>query len=173
MKSLGLLCLLGLVMMSSADVVRLTHVVVSDTTTTVVGPDLVGRAVATWVNSAWTAYIPGATWIWDSSFTTHPGNIETSTFTKAFYVAGAPVSGFLQIAAANEFTATVNNKLVACASAAADVAHTYAQVCEVSYLLQSGVNYLGVTVSHDAGSASYTAPAGLLFKLVYTSHLVT
>ena len=172
MKSLGLLCLLGLVMMSSADVVRLTHVVVSDTTTTVVGPDLVGRAVATWVNSAWTAYIPGATWIWDSSFTTNPGAVQSCTFTKAFYVAGAPVSAFLQIAADNEFAATVNNQLVACASAVTDLASATAQVCEVSYQLQSGLNYLAVTVTNEIGSSSYAAPAGLLFKLTYTSHLI-
>src|SRR3989344_908853 len=57
--------------------------------------------------SAWTAVVPGATWIWEEDPENDPANVET--FTRTFNWTGGPVSdATLLVASDNSFTGDLN-----------------------------------------------------------------
>ena len=159
---------------SSGGFVRLSSVVVSDTSTLVTGPHRTGNAVATWTSPVWTAYMPGSTWIWETTFAQDVNIDQSVLFHKDFHVAGTPVSGFLFIGSDSSFTATVNGQTVACAKGGNDEPAfdlTKQQVCEVTLNLLSGLNVLEITVTNLAsGTLSAVNPGGLIYKLVLDSH---
>ncbi|MBI2098280.1 MAG: VWA domain-containing protein [Candidatus Wildermuthbacteria bacterium] len=139
--------------------------VVSDTTNTVEGN---GNAVA--VSSphpSWTASIPGATWIWSEDPVSTENN-QTETFVKQFNVSGTSVSAAsLMIATDNTYSVEVNGSAV-CSSADENNFQLGTQdVCPVTNLV-AGANTLEITVN-NIGVGSSANPAGLLYKLSYTT----
>ena len=160
---------------SSSGFVRLSSVVVSDTSTLVTGPHRTGNAVATWTHPVWTAYMPGSTWIWETTFAQDVNIDQSVLFHKDFHVAGTPVSGFLFVGSDNSFTATINGQTVACAKGGSDEPTfdlSKQQVCEVTMNLVSGLNVLEITVTNyaTASTLSRDNPGGLIYKLVLDSH---
>ena len=141
------------------------HIVVSDTTNTVQGD---GNAVPvpTPYHSAWTASVPGATWIWSES-PVDPGPDQTETFIKQFSVTGAIVgTPQLMIATDNTYSVVVNGSAI-CSSSDADNFHLGTQdVCNVTNLV-SGINTIEITVKNIGAGNQSTNPAGLLYKLTY------
>lgn len=87
-----------------------SHEVVSDFTTVASTSVAIGPAVTAPFpyHSAWTAVIPGATWIWGESPMFDTENDVTETFTKTFTVTGTPLGGTLEIATDNSYEVTLN-----------------------------------------------------------------
>jgi hypothetical protein len=149
----------------------LSFYIVSDTTNVVVGPDDTGfaRAVATWVHPAWTASIPGATWIWDSYYVSDPANDQYVAFTNDFGVAGSVQSASLSVAADNQLWVYINGIPAGCDQ----VQSTYAGAiqCDVTPYVFTGLNVITFQVKNIGvgGSNGQTNPGGLLYKLKVTS----
>ena len=138
--------------------------IVSDETNTVVGD---GNAVAIVAHPAWTASIPGATWIWKAGPTAPD---EVVAFEKSFTVTGTTVlSATLDIATDNSYAVFIDGAPVA--SDAADINFTLAtqDTHNLTAFVTTGVHTLRVEVknvgAYDAGSN----PAGLLYKFVVES----
>jgi uncharacterized repeat protein (TIGR01451 family) len=144
--------------------------VVSDTTNTINGG---GNAVATYnANPAWTANIPGATWIWKSYLVVNPSVNDSTTFTKTFTLSSTSLadlsSASLMINADNSFIADLNGVQVGADGTEFNYyiqnEHTYNVVPN----LHVGVNTLSFTVENfaaPAGTSPQLNPAGLLYKL--------
>ncbi len=143
--------------------------VVSDGTTSV---DTEGIAkVLTFIHTAWTASILGASWIWGDNPVAHPDVETIQTFTKSFVWSGPITTAFLDIAADNGSVATVNGTSVGAGGSFDSVSHT-----DVSSAIVQGNNTLSITVTNTAtpGDADPTHnPAGLLFKLTTTGTSAT
>jgi len=145
--------------------------VVSDTTNTVLGN---GNAVAvTYIHTAWTASIPGATWIWSVDPVANPTQDEFSTFEKQFNVSGDVTSAVLDIASDNSYIVWINGILVGQDASE----NNFSSIGQDQYTttvvaaLQSGANTIKIEVKNWAlgGGTQYTNPAGLLYKLVVNS----
>lgn len=140
--------------------------VVSDTTNTVEGGGN-AAAVSTPYNSAWTASIPGATWIWSTATVTDPTTDQSATFDKTFTVSGDVTSATLDIAADNSYQVWINGTLVG-QDASEDNYSSYDEYTStVVSALHSGTNTITVTVKNwgEPGSTPSMNPAGLLYKL--------
>jgi hypothetical protein len=141
------------------------HSVVSDTSNTVDGA---GAAVAVApIHSAWTASIPGATWIWSENPTSAQNN-QSETFVKSFNVSGTLVSAVLDIATDNTYSVEVNGVPTTCASATADNFSAATQdSCNLAPYLTVGNNTIEITVNNIGLGNISSNPAGLLYKLTY------
>jgi hypothetical protein len=140
--------------------------VVSDTTNMIDGGT---NAVATYAdNSAWTASIPGATWIWNSYLVTTPTVDQSVTFNKSFTISSVPsATTTLTVAADNSFTASINGTQIGTDATAYNFIDANKHTYIVGPYLHLGLNTISFTVK-NFGLASSTAqinPAGLLYKL--------
>ncbi len=138
--------------------------IVSDTDTLV--EDSNTLAVATYDdNRAWTASIPGATWIWDAAQVANPLVDTTRTFVETFTITN-PTNASLMIAADNGYQVYLNGTLVVDAIAIENNFQLGTQDT-IPLMLKSGANELKVVVKNFAlGGSTYASnPAGLLFKL--------
>ena len=140
-----------------------TLTIVSDTTTLANG----NPAVGAWTHPAWTASIPGATWIWDSYYVQDPLNGETVEFTRSFNIDGTVTSATIDVASDNTYAISVNGVSV---GSSADL-NNFQSATQDSYPvtnLVSGTNSLAIT----AGNAAWPTtdpeanPAGLLYRLI-------
>lgn len=137
--------------------------IVSDTTNLIDGA---ANAVATYAsNPAWTASIPGATWIWSSFNVTDPSVDQTTLFTKSFTLSDPIASASLTIAADNNFTAAVNGTQVA--ADASGLNYGSPKIYDVTAQLHTGMNAASFSVKNIGlvGSSPTSNPAGLLYKL--------
>jgi predicted ribosomally synthesized peptide with SipW-like signal peptide len=152
----------------------------SDTSNTVTGtvggsdgPNLPHSAVAAWTHSAWTASIPGATWIWTTNPTTQydATNDVIYTFQKKFTWMG-PINGAtlaMAVGSDNSYEVWLNGTKVAFDTnennfATADV---ISSASLTPYIIQ-GENTLEIKVKNWKPNGwegtPYTNPAGLLYK---------
>ncbi len=138
------------------------ELVINSDTTTVVDESNT-RAVATYTHGAWTASIPGATWIWDVATVTDPVNDTTRTFIETFTVA-TPTSATLEIAADNGYQVYLNGVLVSDKLA---IERNFGTATSLPLMLQNGANELKIVVKNFAlaGATYQSNPAGVLFKL--------
>ena len=137
----------------------LNFFVVSNSNTQVVGPDMLsqGQAVHCWVSPAWTASIPGATWIWDRFTVSNPSIQQTVYYKVQFFIPGVPSAGTLRIAADDIYTVTVNGQNPGCAGASFSAGTE--RNCNVYPYLVAGMNTAQFTATNTGGG-----PAGLLYK---------
>ena len=146
-----------------------TSTVFSDSSTLING----NESTSTYnMHEAWTASIPGATWIWSDAQVQHPLTDETTTFTKTFTVSGSVDSAQLDIAADNTFIVYLNGQLVG----GNYNGYNYASADQKTYtvnpsLFVNGTNILTFTIKNLALPWSdYTKnPAGLLYKFAYSA----
>lgn len=141
--------------------------VVSDTTNEVVETGL--DAFETWDDhTAWTANIPGATWIWKSPFVENPTANETYTFKKTFLVEDVDTAT-LDVAADNSYEVFINGvSIYADANENNFAAGTQDSDIDVSGdLIEGGLNSIEVRVRNWAqgGGTAQSNPAGALYKL--------
>jgi len=148
-----------------------THDVVSDTTNTVV--ETASNAVAlTTIHPAWTASIPGATWIWSSNPVEPPTTIDnTKTFDKTFNVSGTVGTASLDIATDNFYTVYVNGIQVGSEQL---VENNFQSGTQDNYTITNlvpGLNTIKVVARNKGldGSTQESNPAGVLYKLTYTT----
>lgn len=123
-------------------------------------------AVATYnMNPAWTASIPGATWIWSAAKVADPIATTTVMFSKAFTATSTMSQAMLSIAADNSYVVKVNGVTVASNLDALNFSSvaTY----NIASAIVAGTNILTVEVVNFAlpNATSETNPAGLLYKL--------
>lgn len=114
--------------------------------------------------AAWTASIPGATWIWNTSQVADPLLDQTFTFNRTFYWFGPIGTANLQIAADNLYWVYLNGNLIA----TSPNDHTYdnAQTIDLAGNIADGKNILEIKVENlpNTGSPEDTS-AGLLYQL--------
>src|SRR3989344_3136115 len=129
-----------------------SQTIVSDGTNTIGG----GFAVPGATSSAWTASIPGATWIWNSGAL--PPN-ETVAFEKTFTVVGTVLSATLNIASDNSYQVFIDGVPVAADASAINFTSATQDVHNLTAVVTPGVHTLRIEVTNISG------PAGLLYKL--------
>jgi len=138
-----------------------TETMFSDTSNTVVGG---GNAVAlTFIHPAWTASIPGATWIWEED----PVNpvLETKSFEKSFTVVGTVLSAQLDIATDNSYKVFIDNIEVAADPAENNFQLATQDTHNLTVVVTPGTHTLRIEVSNHPGSNDpQNNPAGLLYK---------
>ena len=138
-----------------------TETMFSDTSNTVVGG---GNAVAlTFIHPAWTASIPGATWIWEED----PVNpvLETKSFEKSFTVVGTVLSAQLDIATDNSYKVFIDNIEVAADPAENNFQLATQDTHNLTVVVTPGTHTLRIEVSNHPGSNNpQSNPAGLLYK---------
>ena len=145
-----------------------TETIVSDETNTVEGD---GTAVAVVPHAAWTASIPGATWVWKSSATAPD---ETVAFEKSFTVTGATVlSATLDVATDNSYAVFIDGTPVA-----SDVADNNFQLAtqdthDLTADVTPGTHTLRIEVKNVGAYNVASNPAGLLYKFVVLSETCT
>ena len=142
---------------------------VSDTSTLVTGPDVTGQVNAILASGgAWTAIIPGATWIWDAPTPTIPSTCQTVIYTKLFNIPGFPISAFLDVAADNYYWVNINGNTNFCDSPSTSTFTSSSQVrCNIQRYLFPGQNSVIFTVKNqaDPGAVPPGNPAGLLYSI--------
>ncbi|HEV7449458.1 MAG TPA: Ig-like domain-containing protein, partial [Candidatus Paceibacterota bacterium] len=143
---------------------------VSDATTQVDGH----AAVAVTPHPAWTASIPGATWIYSDALN---GNGSSPTgdkvFTQTFIIAGTPADSTLNIAADNMYTVSVNGHAVDTGTSGSDLNNfdTADSWTIPAADLVTGANTITITVTNPANNPADNTPfndpnpGGLLYKL--------
>jgi hypothetical protein len=138
--------------------------IVSDTSNWVEGPSLsTGKfSVVTTTDSDWTASIPGASWIWETSGSSSVG---VTKFYKYFFIAGTPTSSSLEIAADATFTTFLNGELIGCNDSTGNTYNTALTCTPATSLFVSGVN-----VFHIEVTSTSTNNCGLLYKLYVVSN---
>jgi len=145
-----------------------TFDIVSDSKTIIEGGY---PAVATYdENPEWTAYIPGATWIWKTFFVELPLEDEANTFTRSFVINNNIQDASLVVGADNKYSLSVNGILISDDNETNNFYDIYKDVYDIKSYLNVGVNILTFTVTNIAleGSNPETNPAGLLYKLSVT-----
>ena len=150
-----------------------TSSLVSDGTTMVDGHGAV--PVTTPVHSAWTASIPGATWIWSEADVLDATVDTTKTFTKTFTVVGTPLDSTLTLAADNNYDVYVNGVADLAPGCSDSTGATFAsvQTCAIpAEMLLIGTNTTSIVVKNWAvsGSDAKSNPAGLLYKLTLNNN---
>jgi len=129
-----------------------------------------GYAVPTYnQNNAWSASIPGATWIWDSYKATEIKNSESETFTfnESFTVYN-PTFANLDIAADNDYEFSVNGVVKVPFSGSSHFSSLSKDEIDILPFLSNGYNEITIKVKNFGATGSNYAknPAGLLYKLV-------
>lgn len=157
-----------------------SHSFVSDTTTLhganpTVLVDIDLGTEGNQIHTAWTANIPGATWIWGENPVNTPSVEISETFTKTFTVAGTPnANASLMIAADNSYSVDVNGNIGVCVDTTEDNYSAAGQdTCAIPVgMLNSGLNTITFHVKNHAqeGGTPQSNPAGLLYKLTYTAN---
>ena len=151
-------------------IVACSVTVVSDGTTAV--QETEGNAqVLSFIHSAWTASIAGASWIWGNNPVVDTTVDTTQTFTKSFVWSGPITSAFLDIASDNGSVATINGNSVGAGGAFNSASHI-----DVSSFITQGNNTLSIAVTNTGtpGDTDPTHnPAGLLYKLTTTGTSAT
>lgn len=146
-------------------IVSCSVTVVSDGTTAVQETESNAKLLS-FIHSAWTASIAGASWIWGSDPVADTTVATTQTFTKSFVWSGPVTSAFLDIASDNGSVATVNGTSVGAGGSFSSASHV-----DVSSFIVPGNNTLSIVVTNDASGESNDPtgnPAGLLYKLTTT-----
>ena len=144
-------------------------VVVSDTSAQVDGGD---SSALTFIHSAWTANIPGATWIWSTDPISDTTITDTETFIKTFNVTGTPDSGTLDIASDNFYKVWVNDVFVGEEQTNENNFQLATQDnYNVTSLLVNGSNTIKIEATNKGVEESdfESNPAGVLFKLTWTA----
>src|SRR3989344_6859689 len=134
-----------------------TETTFSDLTTTVVGDS--PTAVA--VHSAWTASIPGATWIWKSGATAAN---ETVAFEQNFTVVGTVLSAQLDIATDNSYKVFIDNVQVATDPAVNNFQVGTQDAHNLTLAVTPGNHTLRIEVKNVGTYNVNSNPAGLLYK---------
>ncbi len=118
-------------------------------------------------NSAWTAQILGATWIWNSYLVLNPTQDETVSFTRTFNLTSVPVAGSLVIAADNSYAVALNGNPIGADNTEYNFTDSGKDTHNVLLGLQVGINTIAFTVKNwaQAGGSPQSNPAGLLYKL--------
>lgn len=120
----------------------------------------------TFVHPAWTASIPGATWIWEADGPVDPGNDEYMTFVRTFSWSGTASGATLDIASDNSHEAYLNGVLVGADASEDNFRSTTQDSYDVLSALQVGQNELKIVVKNWAGNSDPTRnPAGLMYRL--------
>jgi glucose/arabinose dehydrogenase len=129
------------------------------------------KAVPTYVSPEWTAWIPGASWIWNSYFVNDPANGETETFTRTFDLSGTPTAGGIVIGADDFYEASLNGVDFATVSDLNNFAEGNQDTYDVAGLLRRGENTLTITVHNiPTGDVDPKANgAGLRYRLTMTN----
>ncbi len=134
--------------------------IVSNTNASVGSGNAVGMPGA--LNGAWTANIPGATWIWGDDQTATTSGDVTYTFENQFGFVGTVTSATLYVASDNGHDAALNS----------GTTHTFGssfnnvQIYDVAADIAQGDNELNVTVTNAGPQGNYGGnPAGALYKL--------
>jgi hypothetical protein len=141
--------------------------------TTVVEKDGALAKLLTFVHSAWTASIPGASWIWGDDPVAPPVNGVVQNLVRQFGFVGDVTSAKLYVAADNTYVATLNSS-----PAGADLAeNNFAAADEydvASLINESGNNTLSFQVTNLPSSSNPAAnPAGLMYKLVIEGNVTS
>jgi hypothetical protein len=144
---------------------------VSDTTNTVTEKANAFAQALTFIHGAWTAVVPGATWIWGDNPVADPVAETIQTFNKTFYWNGPVTGTTLSVAADNSYEVKVNGTTVGASTAE----NNHALGTQDSYsgfngAVVPGVNTVAISVKNFAqtGGTPESNPAGLLYKLVVT-----
>jgi hypothetical protein len=150
---------------SNTPEVMCSTTIVSDTSDYVV--EAQANAVATWnEHTAWTASIPGATWIWKTFLVENPTQDETYTFRKSFNWNGGISNATFTIASDNTFAALLNSTSI---GSGAGFASGDEDAFDVTANIQQGTNTLEIQTTNLAyQGSSYDNPAGLLYRLDVT-----
>mgnify|MGYP001578846756 CR=1 FL=1 len=136
-----------------------TQTFVSDTTTTVVGD---GNAIAVAViHPAWTASIPGATWIWESGPT---GLDEIVGFEKVFTASGAIISANLAIASDNSYKVFIDGIEVAADPTEYNFTLATQDTHNLTANITPGLHTLRIEVKNWGTFSEFFNPAGLRYK---------
>ena len=146
-----------------ASCVAHTETIQSDVTNTVVGD---GPAVAVAVHPAWTASIPGATWIWKSGATAFN---ETVGFEQTFTVVGTVLSATLNIASDNSYKVFIDGVEVAADPAENNFQAATQDTHNLTAAVTPGTHTLRIEVTNVGTYNVDSNPAGLLYKLVVES----
>ena len=146
--------------------------VVSDTSNTVVGDEDGFSVALTFIHSAWTASIPGATWIWEENPVQSPTTDETYTFVKTFNVSGTVTSAVIDIATDNFYTLKINGVTIGSEQANENNFQLATQDQYVVTNLVTGANTIEVIATNKglANSTPASNPAGVLYKLTYVAN---
>lgn len=149
-----------------------SQTIMSDTDTQV---DTHDALPLSFIHTAWTASIPGATWIWATDPVESPTNDAdlTKTFTRTFSIVGTPTGGTLNIASDNHYTAKVNGNVLPVVFDEDNFQLATQDSYDVSAYLVNGLNTLEIEVTNkEIGESADPAanPAGLLYKLSLTNN---
>lgn len=142
--------------------------IVSDTQTTFTGDDGAGNAVAlSFVHPAWTAPIPGATWIWATNPVSNPGIDQTNTFTRTFVWNGPVTSATMKFAADNYYHVVLNGNVVGDNQSLIVGNFQSDHQMDVTGFIVQGVNTITFVAKneHVNGSAPNDNPAGIIYRL--------
>ena len=155
-----------------SDTIPLT--LVSDGTNHVGTADGPVATVLTFIHSAWTAAISGASWIWSTEPLADPVNDTTETFYYTFDITH-PITGdvSLLIAADNSYDAWVNGTPIGSSADENNFqASTQDSYTVAGTILHTGTNELKITVKNlaQAEGTPTSNPAGLLYKLDYSTN---
>ncbi len=125
-------------------------------------------ALVSWIHSAWTAAIDGASWIWQSDPVATPGQEEIHVFKKSFDIVGVPTTSTLKVAADNSYKVWLNDVLLGEDASEANYNLAGQDEYNVAANVQTGSNALKFEVKNHFLSESSSAqenPAGLLYRL--------
>ncbi len=127
------------------------------------------------IHPAWTAAIPGATWIWVTDPVESPTNDAdlTKKFTRTFSITGTPTSGTLDIASDNHYTAKVNGNVLPVVFNENNFQLGTQDSYDISSYLVTGLNTVEIEVTNkEIGESGDPAanPAGLLYKISLTNN---
>jgi hypothetical protein len=138
--------------------------VVSDASAFVVEKDTTASLLS-FIHPAWTANIPGASWIWGDNPVVDPSVSTTQTFQNKFGFVGTVTSATLEVASDNGHSAALNVS----AAHAAGSSFGSALMYNVTTEILQGNNILNVAVTNDPlGTDPAANPAGALYKLTIT-----
>lgn len=138
--------------------VATTQTIVSDTSNTVVGDS---NAVAITPHPAWTASIPGATWIWKSAATAPD---ETVAFEKTFTVSGTALFAQLDIASDNSYKVFIDDVEVEADANATNFTLATQDTYNLTANVTPGTHTLRIEVTNIGTYNASGNPAGLLYK---------
>src|SRR3989338_4061744 len=134
-----------------------TETFVSDLTTNVVGDS--SAAVA--VHPAWTASIPGATWIWKSGATAHN---EVVVFEQNFTIVGTVLSAQLDIATDNSYAVFIDGVPIAGDVNSVNFTLATQDTYNLTTNVTPGNHTLRIEVKNVGTYNQSSNPAGLLYK---------
>lgn len=153
-----------LLIINSVISITLPFYIVSETSNWVEGPSSSSGkfSVVTTTDNAWTASIPGASWIWDISGS---GPAGVGKFYKYFYVAGTPSSSSLDIAADGVFKTFLNGQTIGCDDTSGTTYGSVKKCTPDTAIFVSGINVFHIEVTNASDGN-----CGLLYKLYVVSN---